>query len=825
MTRKIADSAGRFVAMAALTIFVLAAGATRAAAQSVWEPVGPWGGSQSVVFLTSKGTLLCSNADGGVFRSQDAGQSWGMVRATKTDAHGLVDVGFCTFAEGPEGLYAGGPRGLWFSDDDGQRWERLKLKHEALGAEAGGPVIVSIVVLDPRHLALGCAPAPGGKAAEFDGVYEVRSGKEWAVTEYKFRGTRSQDKEKPIVRLAFDADFQGGQTLFAISYRSGLCVYETAGQKRWQSKTVKLPEDITGRLTAVCVDPVQDALYVGTSECEFGRGVPAGKDWQWEFFSPMDTGAKKDADAKKDAGAKKDTDAKKDSGAKKDGGAGAKGEAAAKGAAKPVAPPPAPEPRPVVHAIALDPFKAGRVWWGTAVEGGLYRAQPAKTFYGWAEWRGKWTGFGGWDGPGISIAPDSRIGSTPDRENQRYAARVFVAQPGGTSVLATNDGGQTWKALNSGIGGVKVDRICCHQVDKRPALAVAGAESSGLSWDGGRAWEKRLSFGAEVDRTGRCWGLFGIPARYRTGSLNKAELLAVWGLPSTRPADDGLFAVWGAGDAAEPVRSRRLLGEPAAGIFADPLNDRYAFLTLQAGGVAAYDFSEQRVVRVEKGLPGEGARCTDDMMSREASGTLAMCFGRNQDWTAAFVSATQARVAADDLYALRGRGGLYRALPLYEGWKLKTDVAWERIDPQARDEDTKSGVFVTLACQGSCMVAFSTTGELYATEDAFARTVEWRTHRVRAGVEAEPLFTGMAVVWESGEVFVSTFGGGVFKLALKDALGAAEEVRAQPFGRGLGTLRIRSLAVGADGQWLFAGGEAMGVWRCALRPATGDAGR
>ena len=777
------DIARRCAAVCLLVLWgmVSPALAGEAAAGATWEAIGPFGGEQVAVFMSRRGTLLCSHPAGGVYRSENQGQSWSMIRAAKGDAFGLTDVGFFTMAEAAEGLYAGGPAGLWFSADDGKTWERIRLNHAAL--DSGGAAIVSIVPIGARHLVLGCASARGEDGAELDGIFQARLDKEWNVEEHKLRGSRKKDKGPAVVRVAYDDNFAGEPVLFAASYRSGLSVCRSTTQRRWSWKSVRLP-DIKGSLAALCVDPAQDVVYLGTSACEILRGVSGDKDLEWSVLEPLQV-----------AGAQEKEEA---------------------------------EPTPLVVALMPDPVSPARIWWGTDVDGaGVYPVSVAKTYYGWAEWRnGRWTGFWAYPGPGLGMASDAKAASPPDKDGQRHVARLYVAQTGAGTILGTGDGGKTWKPLCNGISGVKVNRVSCFEVDKQAAVAVAGSTSNDLSWDAGRTWDSQYSFRSESSAAGVTWGVHGIARRYQAGSLTKADLLAVRGLPCSVPGGEGLYVVWTAGGSPpveasgrSAVRARRLYEQPAAGMYDDPLNDRYVFLPLQVGGAVAFDLKDQRVVLLDKGLPGEGSRAAGDMTNSQVSGTYAMCFSRNQDWTAAFVSAVDARVTQDGLYALQGRGGLYRVLPLYDGWQVRADAEWQRIDPPARDEDEKARMFVALACRGTQLVALSAAGELYAAEDAFAREVIWRTHTLRlagnagAGGEDDP-FTGMAVRWDTGSVFVSTLRAGVSSLPLKDVFGERAELTARAFGRGLGTMRTRSLALSVDGQWLYVGTERMGVWRC-----------
>jgi len=769
----------RWVILAALLFHAASAVNAQAAAQGEWEPIGPSGGGQQLVFLSSKGALLCSHPNGGVFRSEDKGQSWRIVRATKRDARGMVDVGFLAMAQAPEGIYAGGPQGLWLSDDEGRSWQNVPLKCEDLAAGGPPPYVVSIAVLGRRHLALGCC-VDAKKGGSFEGILELKGERELQINAHKIRGSRKKARGKPVVRVAYDDDFAGEPTVFAISYSSGLFECSNLDSKRWRCKSVRLPKDIEGKATGLCVDARQDAVYVGTSAFEIARGTPGEKGIEWDVCSPR----------------------------KKAEEEGRKIE----------------DPAALIYALVADPFKPARIWWGSGgtIED-LYDAPETKTYRGWAEWRGPkgasaWTAFRPREGSALSIALDPLIASRPGKEGERNAAVLYVAQPSANGVLATTDGGLKWSVLNKGVSGVRVNRVCCFAVDRSPGVAVAGESSSELSWDGGSRWEEKCSLRPDPG-SGVTHGLLGIPRRYRKIALNRAELLAARGLPSPDPALGGLYVVWAAGGVAQTARARQLFREPAAGIFVDPLNDRYAFLPLQVGGVAAYDLKEQRVLPLDKGLPGEGGRCADDMRNRDALGTFALAFSRNKDWTVAFVSTVHGLVTEDSLYALRGKGGIYRALPLYEGWELRDDVAWQRIDPPERDENEEAGMFLALACEGTRLVALGSTGEVYATEDAFAPEVKWCVHGVRVTQPpgaAQPVFTGMAVRWESGDVYVSTLEGGVFHFALKDAFGEAGGITARPFLRGLGTRRIRSLALSADGKWLFAGSDGTSVWRCAV---------
>ncbi|RLF40146.1 MAG: hypothetical protein DRN00_00090 [Thermoplasmata archaeon] len=85
-----------------------------------WEQLrGMDGGDMHFICSTSKGILFLSHGFGGVWRSDDCGNSWKMI-----DQDEFVDVMFYDVKEFDDKLFAGSNKGLWYSTD-GERWIRL----------------------------------------------------------------------------------------------------------------------------------------------------------------------------------------------------------------------------------------------------------------------------------------------------------------------------------------------------------------------------------------------------------------------------------------------------------------------------------------------------------------------------------------------------------------------------------------------------------------------------------------------------------------------------------------------------------------------------
>lgn len=85
------------------------------AQELVWEPTnGPYGGYIPALLTTPDGKLFAGTEGGGVFRSDDGGNTW-----TKT---GLTNAWITSFAVLGEWLYASTYREIFRSDDGGNTW-------------------------------------------------------------------------------------------------------------------------------------------------------------------------------------------------------------------------------------------------------------------------------------------------------------------------------------------------------------------------------------------------------------------------------------------------------------------------------------------------------------------------------------------------------------------------------------------------------------------------------------------------------------------------------------------------------------------------------
>jgi photosystem II stability/assembly factor-like uncharacterized protein len=122
-----------------------------------WEPVGPYniGGRVTALAATRGGQrVYLAAANGGVFRSDDAGFQWRSI----TDPIGLMSIGaLAMHPEHPETLLVGTGEangsvdsydgdGVWRTDDGGDTWRHLGLAHTARISE------VAIDPADPAHL-------------------------------------------------------------------------------------------------------------------------------------------------------------------------------------------------------------------------------------------------------------------------------------------------------------------------------------------------------------------------------------------------------------------------------------------------------------------------------------------------------------------------------------------------------------------------------------------------------------------------------------------------------------------------------------------------
>ena len=86
-----------------------------------WEQLnGLTGGDMHFLYKTSNNVLFLSHGFSGVWRSEDGGESWSMIKQED-----FVDVHFYDMVEFGDKLYAGSNKVLWCSEDEGKSWTKF----------------------------------------------------------------------------------------------------------------------------------------------------------------------------------------------------------------------------------------------------------------------------------------------------------------------------------------------------------------------------------------------------------------------------------------------------------------------------------------------------------------------------------------------------------------------------------------------------------------------------------------------------------------------------------------------------------------------------
>ena len=85
------------------------------------------GGDMHFIYSTKDNILFVSHGFGGVWRSEDGGKTWKMIKQDN-----FVDLNFYDMEEFSGRLYAGTNKGLWYSDDKGKKWSKLDTGFEEI---------------------------------------------------------------------------------------------------------------------------------------------------------------------------------------------------------------------------------------------------------------------------------------------------------------------------------------------------------------------------------------------------------------------------------------------------------------------------------------------------------------------------------------------------------------------------------------------------------------------------------------------------------------------------------------------------------------------
>lgn len=222
-----------------------------------WEPIGPDGGDMHFMYATREGILFASHGFAGVWRSEDGGNTWELIRQDN-----FIDLHFLSMVEYQGKLYAGTNKGLWLSKDKGKSWEKIITGIKDI--DNGIYIISSLAIFnDKLFFASVLDKRYRNRKPGYGKLYYFENGK---VKEFPI--PKGADKE--IVIGARDP------YLFLSSPYSGLYVLSLKNPT-W----IKILDKKT---TKVYVDDEYN-LYVGTIGDWWYLGRKKGDGWKWEHLT------------------------------------------------------------------------------------------------------------------------------------------------------------------------------------------------------------------------------------------------------------------------------------------------------------------------------------------------------------------------------------------------------------------------------------------------------------------------------------------------------------------------------------------------------------
>ena len=211
------------------------------------------GGDMHFVYSTSDGILFDSHGFGGVWRSEDGGRHWEMIKQEN-----FVDLTFYDMEELDGKLYAGTNKGLWFSEDKGKTWTKIATGYEEI--DNGKYHVVTLAKYGNKLLFTTAL----GK------IY--RKGKPGYGKLLYYENGLVEEISTPENREIFvEARYP---YIFLSSPYSGL--YYSKGDGKW----VKILDKNT---TSVYVDE-DNNLYVGTIKDWWYIGLWDGSKWEWKHI-------------------------------------------------------------------------------------------------------------------------------------------------------------------------------------------------------------------------------------------------------------------------------------------------------------------------------------------------------------------------------------------------------------------------------------------------------------------------------------------------------------------------------------------------------------
>lgn len=431
--------------LACLLLLPLAVRAATAVTPGAWTAAGPDGGTVLALAVdpANAETLYASTEGGGIFWSFDAGESW--------SALGLSDRTVTALALDPwnnDVIYAGTTQGLYQSLDRGETWVR-----QLLGPVGAGTVLQ--ILIDPLRPADVYVLFRGG--AGTDVVRSLDRGVSW----------ESARRGLPADVTALAIDPKHTDTLYAGTESHGVySTYDRGGH--WRRRKGGNPP---AGVTALAVDTVKPSwLYAGTLSGGVYLSLDGGATWKKAPSSP---------------------------------------------------------PSAWIRVLVAQPGALGVVWAGTTSYPGASRAGVFRTTNGGKTWapvggglvapslqalvlapgpslavyagvqtRGvyRWTE----DDPSWKLANHGLrpVATTRVAADPAHAGHVLVGTLG-FGVLATADGGDTWRPVDSRPAFFDVLDLEYDPTSPAHVYAV-GASVADRSLDGGSTWQPMDFRGALV---------------------------------------------------------------------------------------------------------------------------------------------------------------------------------------------------------------------------------------------------------------------------------------------------------------------------------------
>ena len=513
-----------------------------------WTSIGPDGGDNYFIFVTSNHTVITSTANS-AFRSED-GTNWERIDS------GLIDVGFVSMAEINGTIFAGVAKGkgIMISRDDGKTWSMIdtgiyEIESGRSGAKNVICEVVSIVPLNESHIYF-ATKVLKPSVYTFNGVYELLSTSSgWKVISHQIPGSEYNIHQMVVFRLAYDPDFNGEPTLFVSKYPEGLyIVTNLSGEWEWEKV-------FDAKTTDVTVATDADIVYVGTYDDWIYRGEITPSGWNWIKLNPFDFSS--------------------------------------------LVEPPIPC---VISEVEVDPYNHDRVWWGSP--GSLVRIyslpEGHENYFGVFAWNGTWLHSFITPGWGAFIAIDRG----DEEEYATYIGSVKGAKIAYTCsysfkcVLRTVDGGMTWKSSYNKLHGDCINEVSfLNDGELSNTLVVMCVSGIELSYDCGNSWDDEFDVTPSGARLGFPW--WALPVDNYTVEINgktyEADFLLITGYPGPESGVKrfGLFAV-----SVDYIKDAKNSGLPIEDGFvqltSNPavygIKDGYTVvLALQEGGIEIYD--------------------------------------------------------------------------------------------------------------------------------------------------------------------------------------------------------------------------------------------